>query len=81
MLDVPQRAEDEDVLGPIQPGVFRNLGAPSRNPALDGSATPAFEPLRRILAVRLDEGVRDGMDEVRFVLMLRSRIKACWQSP
>ena len=39
VLDVPQRPEDEDILGPIQPSVFRNLGAPSRDPALDGRAT------------------------------------------
>jgi len=81
VLDVPQRAEDEDILGPIQPGVFRNLGAPSRNPALDGRATPAFEPLRRILAVRYDEGVGDGIEEVRVRAHAALPLKACWKSP
>ena len=32
VLDVPQRPEEEVVLGPIQLNVFRNLGAPSHNP-------------------------------------------------
>ena len=65
VLDVPQRAEDEDIPGPIQLGVFRNLGAPSRDPEPDGRSTPVLKPLCRILAVRLHEGVGDGMEEVR----------------
>ena len=66
VLDVSHRADDADVLRPIQPGVFRNLGAPSAKPRarwpLD---TRAPDPLCRILAVRLDKNVGDGMEEVR----------------
>ena len=64
MLDVSQRPKEQDILGTIQPGVFRNLGAPSRDHSPNGRATPALEPLCRILAVRLDEGAGNGIDEV-----------------
>ena len=64
VLDVPQRPKHQDIFGPVDPAGFRNRGAPSCDPALDGRTTPALQPLRRILAVRLDEGVGYGMDEV-----------------
>ena len=64
MLDVPKRPEDQDILGPVDPGAVCNGGAPSGETTLDGRPAPALEPLRRILAVRLDEGVGDGVAEV-----------------
>ena len=64
VLDVPQRPKHQNILGPVDPGGFRNRGAPSCDPALDGRTTAALDPLRGILAVRLDEGVGDGMDEL-----------------
>ena len=58
------RPGDQDILGPVDPGTVCNRGAPSSESTLDGRPAPALEPLRRILAVRLDEGVGDGVDEV-----------------
>ncbi len=46
----------------VDPGACLDRGAPSGDAALDGLAAPALEPLGRILAVRLDEGIGDGMD-------------------
>ena len=64
VLDVPKRPEDQDILGPVDPGAVCNRGAPSGETTLDGRPASALEPLRRILAVCLDEGVGDGVDEV-----------------
>ena len=64
MLDVPKCAKDEDVLGPVDPGAVCNRGPPPGEITLDGRPAPAVEPLCRILAVRLDERVGDGVDEV-----------------
>ena len=52
------------ILGPVDPGAVCNRGAPSGETTLDGRPASALEPLRRILAVCLDEGVGDGVDEV-----------------
>ena len=82
VLDVPYRAEDEDILGPLQPGLFRNLGAPSRDPASDGRltrrtrSTPAqFRPCASTKVSAM------GWNRSAFVLILRSGMKACWRSP
>ena len=64
MLDVAKRPQDEDVRGPVDPGAFGDRGAPASDAALDGRAAPALEPVERILAVRLDEGVGDGVDKM-----------------
>ena len=58
VLDVPERPQDEDVRGAVDPGVFGDRGAPARDAALDGRAALALEPVDRVLAVRLDEGRR-----------------------
>ena len=49
--------------------------------AARGRAAPALDPLRRILAVRLDEGVGDGVDEVVFAIISCSRVKHRSGSP
>ena len=64
VLDVPKRPEDQDILGSVDPGAVCNRGAPSGETTLDGRPASALEPLRRILAVCLDKGVGDGVDEV-----------------
>ena len=75
VLDVPKRRQDEDVLGPVGPGAVPDCGPPAGDAALDLCTTPALEPLRPILAVRLDEGAGDGMDEVGFVVMWCSHVE------
>ena len=64
VLDVPERPQDEEVRGAVDPGAFGDRGAPAGDAALCLHAAPALEPVDRILAVRLDEGVGDGVDEV-----------------
>ena len=59
-----KRPQDEDVLGPVGPGVVPDCGPPAGDAALDLCTAPALDPLRPIPAVRLDGGVGDGMDEV-----------------
>ena len=49
---------------PVGPAAVPDCGPPAGDAALDLCTAPALEPLRPILAVRLDEGVGDGMDEV-----------------
>ena len=64
VLDVPECAKDEDVLGPVDPGAVCNRGPPPGEITLDGGPAPAVEPLCCILAVRLNERVGDRVDEV-----------------
>ena len=82
VLDVPQRAEEEDVLGPIQLGVFRNLGAPSCNTPRSMAARPphsshsvAFWPCASMRASAM------AWKRSAFVSLLLSRMKGCGQSP
>ena len=64
VLHVPKRPQDEDVLGPVGPDAVPDCGPPAGDAALDLCTAPALELFRPMLAVRLDEGASDGMDEV-----------------
>ena len=64
VLHVPKRPQDEDVLGPVDPGAVLDCGPPAGDAALDLCTAPALELLRPIPAVGLDDGIGDGVDEV-----------------
>ena len=57
-----------------------DCGPPAGDVALDLCTAPALEPLRPILAVRLDEDAGDGMDEVgvrRHVVLPCRKVAPC----
>ena len=66
VLDVPERPQDEDVRGLGRSRRLRRSSvAPAGDAAFDGSARPS--PSSQSIAssaVRLDEGVGDGMDKI-----------------
>ena len=64
MLYVRKRPQDEDVLGPLNRGAALDCSPSASDAALGLCTVPALEPHGLALAVRLDEDVGDGMDEV-----------------
>ena len=70
----------KNVLEPVGPGAVPDCSPPAGDAALDLCTAPALDPLRPILAVRLDEGVGDGMEEVgvrRYVVLPCRNVAAC----
>ena len=81
VLDVPKPPEDQDILGPVDPGAVCNRGAPSGETTLDGHPASALEPLRRILAVSPMRASAMAWMRLVFAVMSRSRVKPCSVSP
>ena len=62
---VAKRPQDQHVLEPLDPASLLDRGAPLGDDARDVCAPAAVEPFGRCLAVLGDEGVDDGLDELR----------------
>ena len=62
---VAERPEDQHVLDPLDPVTLVDRGAPIGENPLDVRVPAVFELLGRFLSVLAEEGVGDGLNELR----------------